>query len=438
MTGCTFLERFRGKIALHLAGMVLLLLPRIAVPAWPPWLNEEERPVVYPEIVVSAEWLLERSSDPGLVVVDGRPREAFLRGHVPGALSLPADSVSPGVSVAGLLARRGVRQGEVAVLCGEEGAIGTAARLFYALEAAGVSDVRLLDRGVPGWIESGGALEGGAGEARAPTTPAAADTSRLARPEYVLDHFGRDGCELIDCRVRTVRPPEKREGWDEAIFREGHIPHAMPFFFGSLLGEGGEVPEGPRVRAVIAHVGPRSGTLIHLDGEVIVYDDGPSGDALLGYLLLRMAGVEQVRLFSGGFPAWFADPSRPVVRIDRAGQVAELLGKAREHPDEEPPAPALLFDVRHGSDYRAGHIPGAVHIPSSFFRDSLEVVLPRHYGRGDLRDVPLVTYCYGPDCIRSRNCATWAAQAGFRDVRWFRGGMAEWKAEGRKVEREDG
>ena len=190
---------------------------------------------------------------------------------------------------------------------------------------------------------------------------------------------------------------------------------------------------------MVARAGPRPGTTIRLDGEVIVYDDGVSGDALLGYLLLRMAGVEEVRLFGGGFPAWTGDASRPVVRIDGAREIAELLGAAEERPREEAPAPALLlFDVRHVSDYQAGHIPGAIHLRSSVFRDSLGAVLLRRHPHADRRSVPLVTYCYGPDCVRSRDCATWAAQSGFRDVRWFRGGIVEWKEVGGKVRRGDG
>ena len=45
---------------------------------------------------------------------------------------------------------------------------------------------------------------------------------------------------------------------------------------------------------------------------------------------------------------------------------------------------------------------------------------------------PLVLYCYGRDCIRSRECATIAARHGFLNLLWYREGMDGWEREARQ------
>jgi len=94
------------------------------------------------------------------------------------------------------------------------------------------------------------------------------------------------------------------------------------------------------------------------------------------------------------------------------------------------PTPGLvLFDVRAAPDHRVGHLPGAVSLPAQFCseRVSKEVPAPAN---GDRFSVPVAFYCYGRSCVRSRNCSTEAARAGFRNVLWFRGGVPEWQAAG--------
>ncbi len=40
--------------------------------------------------------------------------------------------------------------------------------------------------------------------------------------------------------------------------------------------------------------------------------------------------------------------------------------------------------------------------------------------------LPIVLYCYGRECIRSRNAATHLARMGYMDLLWFREGMPAW------------
>ena len=143
---------------------------------------------------------------------------------------------------------------------------------------------------------------------------------------------------------------------------------------------------------------------------------------------LRRAGVEVVRYYPGGWRDWTEDASLPIVRIIHSEELALRLAEDRRwFRPNAPPASFAFFDVRHGADYERGHIPGAVNLPSSVFADSLDAALDRHWPNLDRAQAPIVTYCYGERCIRSRATSTAAAREGFVYVERFYGGLDEWR-----------
>jgi rhodanese-related sulfurtransferase len=84
---------------------------------------------------------------------------------------------------------------------------------------------------------------------------------------------------------------------------------------------------------------------------------------------------------------------------------------------EEGRAPAIV-DVRSGVEYRAGHVPGAVHIPfwSAPWRGREVPAQP---------DDEVVVYCgHGP---RAMMAAAALRRLGFTNVRLLRGHWAKWK-----------
>lgn len=83
-----------------------------------------------------------------------------------------------------------------------------------------------------------------------------------------------------------------------------------------------------------------------------------------------------------------------------------------------------LIDVRPASEYRAGHIPGALSIPLSELGARLEA-LPRK------REI--VAYCRGPYCVMALEAAERLRKQGFRAER-MELGVADWRARGWRVE----
>ena len=99
----------------------------------------------------------ELHGQPGVVFVDARSEEAFLTGHVAGALHVPMDAGVVADDVVTLL--RGYQTLVAYDDTSEECARST--RLASVLVASGLSGVRVLEGGFPGWLDAGHAAEAG-------------------------------------------------------------------------------------------------------------------------------------------------------------------------------------------------------------------------------------------------------------------------------------
>jgi molybdopterin/thiamine biosynthesis adenylyltransferase/rhodanese-related sulfurtransferase len=108
----------------------------------------------------------------------------------------------------------------------------------------------------------------------------------------------------------------------------------------------------------------------------------------------------------------------------------DLMRDARAAVPEVTPAEAALLaergatiiDVREGSEWEEGHIPGAVHVSRSYLEQNIEAAAPD-------REAKVVLYCAGG--VRSLFTAQAMQAMGYTDVVSMSGGFQAWKAEGR-------
>jgi rhodanese-related sulfurtransferase len=84
---------------------------------------------------------------------------------------------------------------------------------------------------------------------------------------------------------------------------------------------------------------------------------------------------------------------------------------------------ALFIDSRSPEEYSAGHILGAVSVPYDRKRRSLT---PADLGVPP--DKTVVVYCHGGDCQMSVNLAKVFSTSGFKNIKIYTGGWAEWEA----------
>ncbi|MBN2566016.1 MAG: hypothetical protein JXB46_09940 [Candidatus Eisenbacteria bacterium] len=405
------------------------------------WGRRDAQPeVAYPDVTVTTEWLVRHNGESGVVVVDARPESSYLSGHIPGAVSLPARvlpvvcSVEDVRSLGGSLGAFGVTGTELLICCGETSWSAEAATLFWLLELAGAERAAILDGGVTGWLADARPLSveptraRGAGWSREP------DVQLLATLDHVVSSYGADGVEIIDARGRYEwGGPIERDEW-ECPPRAGHIPHALPFDFTVFFHPDGFMRTPAETRSEFARLGPRPANPVDLASEFVVHGDGFVSDGAIGYFLLRRAGLERVRYYPGGWGEWSTDLGLPVVRIVGADELMWRLSKGRRLFASDAPASGFaFFDVRHPADYARGHIRGSVSLRSDHFADSLDTRLERFWPKLDRKRAPVVTYCYGEYCIRSRGTSTDAARAGFVRVERFYGGLDEWQAAGGRL-----
>jgi rhodanese-related sulfurtransferase len=81
----------------------------------------------------------------------------------------------------------------------------------------------------------------------------------------------------------------------------------------------------------------------------------------------------------------------------------------------------VLLDVRSADNYKAGHVPGALHLPHGKIIGSKMAEFPA--------DTVFVVYCAGPHCNGAARGAIRLAQLG-RPVKLMIGGITGWIDEG--------
>jgi thiosulfate/3-mercaptopyruvate sulfurtransferase len=234
--------------------------------------------------------------------------------RIPGAVDvdLPTELAAPGGGLRGSRplpeiaelqrhARRwGLRPGVPVVVYDHDRGL-VAARGWWVLRWAGLSDVRLLDGGFAAWqaarlpvVRQAGAYEAGApgpGEvALSPGHLPVLDADAAAR-------LARDGL-LLDSRVRVNYIGGPGEP------RRGHIPGSVSAPAADVLTEAGPFADAETVRHLYAALGA-DGT------RPVGISCGAGISAAHSVLALASIGIESA-MFPGSWSAWAADPERPV------------------------------------------------------------------------------------------------------------------------------
>lgn len=186
---------------------------------------------------------------------------------------------------------------------------------------------------------------------------------------------------------------------------------------------------------------------INDDSRVVVYDDFGNTSAARAWWLLRWAGKKDVYILDGGLKAWMAEgedlavgPGNPVERGDfTLGQQDMRTVNADE--TAEWPDRGVLIDVRAHERYagrtepmdsRAGHIPGAVNLPTTSFLDAKGHFLPAERIREMFADIGVtsgneaVVYCGSG--IHATHALAAMEVAGLKPGRLYPGSWSQWSA----------
>lgn len=274
-----------------------------------------------PSPLVSTEWLRDRLNDPALLVldvrsaIDGGGKEAFVEGHIPGAVHTDYDKAGWRVTrkdipfmlptlpeLEKLVGELGIDEDKTVVVvpAGVHATdFGSAARVYWTLKYLGHEKVAILDGGFAAWKSERNKIE--TGERRpSPTIFTAAINKKLLTE--VTDLETLDGqATLIDARAPSFFFGKEKS--DRAA-GYGHIPGAINVDSAELYD-----PVRNRLKPkelLDSAFGEMS------NGPVVTYCNTGHWAATDWFVLSEILGHKDASLYAGSMVEWTADARRPI------------------------------------------------------------------------------------------------------------------------------
>ena len=194
----------------------------------------------------------------------------------------------------------------------------------------------------------------------------------LTQVDELASLVASGGCTVLDVRYRLAGPSGAEE------FARGHVPGAAYVDLDSALAG----PPGPAGRHPLPDVAVFEEAMraagVSDDLPVVVYDDWAGRAAARCWWLLRWAGHRDVSVLDGGWSAW-VESGRDVSDVQKSPQEGDFtarpgllhvlaVGEVLELAER-----GVLIDARDPERFRgevepvdpvAGHIPGAVNVPT--------------------------------------------------------------------------
>lgn len=191
----------------------------------------------------------------------------------------------------------GIDDGDAIVVYDQASSL-AAARAWWVLRWAGLTDVRVLDGGLAAWQRAG------LPTSSQPAHPPAGVVS--VRPGSIPHLSLEDAAEWAhEGRLLDVRTAERYRGEIEPIDPvAGHIPGALNLPMALTQHDDGTFRSGAEIRRLAVAAG------VH-DGQPVGTSCGSGVTAAQMALALGEAGIEAIP-YIGSWSEWVADPARPV------------------------------------------------------------------------------------------------------------------------------
>jgi thiosulfate/3-mercaptopyruvate sulfurtransferase len=262
-----------------------------------------------PGLLVDAHWVANHMWEDNVRIVDLRPEDDYMGGHIPGAVRLDLDDVratiadvpkqvAPPEIVGSVFSALGIDDKTTVIIHDADTGI-DAARLFWTLEYYGHRDARLLDGGWTAWEQAGWEVSTDVPTVAARAFVATPRSELIADAQWVLEHLDDPMVTLVDARTE-----EEYRGEDVKAERGGHIPGAILVPWTNTLNGDGSFKDLTTLEGLYRDAGVKPGQ------QVVAYcQTGHRGSH--DYFTLRLAG-HIVRLYDGSWEEWGNRTDLPV------------------------------------------------------------------------------------------------------------------------------
>jgi thiosulfate/3-mercaptopyruvate sulfurtransferase len=274
----------------------------------------------HPEVLVEADWLVDRLSDPGVRIAEvDVDTAAYELGHIPGAIGWAWNTqlcdtvrrdILPKEQLEALLSKAGITPQTTIVLYGDNNNW-FAAWAFWQLKIYGHTDVRIFNGGRRKWIADGHELSTDVPSYAATQYRAQApDVSLRAFLPQVQDALRQHAAALVDVRSpqeftgEILAPP----GLPETCQRGGHIPGARNVPWGKACNEDGTFKSYDELKALYAAEG------VNESRPTITYCRIGERSSHTWFVLKYLLGLPNVVNYDGSWTEWGNLVGAPVER----------------------------------------------------------------------------------------------------------------------------
>ena len=183
-------------------------------------------------VFVDLDYVLSKNSS--AILVDTRPEERYLKGHIPGAISLGWEKINavnllrdtlgrmkPARELEKILGSKGISKESEIILYGVKSDF-NATGVYWILDVLGFSEIRFFNDGIAGAVASGIELETAVNSLAPVKLKASVNGSLVATTSQVYKNLTSKEALLMD-----VRTPAENSGGDPWALRGGRIPGAI-------------------------------------------------------------------------------------------------------------------------------------------------------------------------------------------------------------------
>jgi len=323
--------------------------------------------------------------DDEFAVIDPRAASEFAAGHLLAASNLPLARIEA------VIAHLVPQSNTLCVLCDAGGGEAEAAAEW--LEAAGYTNVTILQGGIDGWRESGGEVFSGVsvpGKAFGEFIEKESSTPAMTAAELHARQQAGERILLIDSRTA-----------------EEHSSYCIP---GAVLCAGGELiyrvpPAIEEGTDIVIHCGGRTRSII---GAQTLIDAGCERVYALenGTMAWQFEGLELEHGNQHSLPPPDSASLMPLRALAQQMATRWYIDRVRSIPVQATRT-RYLIDVRSREEYEGGHIAGALHVPGGHLLQNLDRYLLVRNATVILIDA---------DRVRATTVAVWLRRMGWRRV----------------------